>query len=392
MRSLVVVVASFAVVVALASASCRGIPTFLLDLDVDDDGTVTQVDVDRATACIGAAFPLAPIVYDFGGCPVRPPADETGCKSSDVDLDGFVTQGDVDAIAANFGAPVCNGARQLCDRRFDQVAYATTHNAMSARFDPYDFSIVISNQCSGVPTQLADGIRALMLDIHLWDSGDGNADLWLCHADCNAGAQLLVDGLVEIKEFLDNHPAEVISFIIETDADTGPMEDVIRDRFVESGIAAYAHVQEPGAPWPTLAEMIAANERLVVLTDDSTPHERCDADGTPCPWYQYLWSSLAFETPFTFLRPSDFTCADNRGDPGNDLFILNHFITRNTGAPQYAQLVNHDFLLSRRARDCWAYQGRIPNFVTVDFYEIGNVVRITNLLNYLWGQTGGTAP
>jgi len=31
-------------------------------------------------------------------------------------------------------------------------------------------------------------------------------------------------------------------------------------------------------------------------------------------------------------------------------------------APGYAQTVNYDCLLSDRARECWAYQGPIPNF------------------------------
>jgi hypothetical protein len=119
-------------------------------------------------------------------------------------------------------------------------------------------------------------------------------------------------------------------------------------------------VQTPGTPWPSLGQMIAANKRLVVLTDDSTPHTLCDADGNPCPWYHHLWSSLAFETHFS-----------------------------NVGAPHLAQQVNHDFLLSARARQCWDEQGQIPNFPTVDFYEIGNVVRIANLLNFLWRPEGG---
>ena len=29
----------------------------------------------------------------------------------------------------------CNGSELLCDRRYDQVAYATTHNSMSNRTD-----------------------------------------------------------------------------------------------------------------------------------------------------------------------------------------------------------------------------------------------------------------
>jgi len=374
-------------------AACRGIPTFLIDPDLDGDGVVSQADVDLAVSCLGQEFPLPTITYDYGGCPLRPPADTTGCAAADVDRDGVVTQQDVDAVAAHLGERVCNGATELCDRRFDEVAYATTHNAMSARFDPYDYSIVVSNQCSGVPTQLQDGIRALMLDFHLYaPPGTDTPDLYLCHEDCDFGAQLLVDGLGEIRDFLAAHPAEVISLIIETDADTGDMEDAIRDAFDASGLTPYTYVQTPGAPWATLGDMIASNQRLVVLTDDSTPHARCDADGRPCPWYQYLWASLAFETPYTFLRASDFTCHNNRGQPGNDLFILNQFITRNTGAPSYARVANGDFLLDSRARDCWAYQGRIPNFVTVDFYEIGGVLRSVNLLNYLWGQTGGIAP
>jgi hypothetical protein len=386
--------ARFLVAVLFAlGLSCRGIPTFLTDPDVDHDGVVTPADVDVATACVGAAFPIAPITYDQGGCPLRPPPDATGCAAADVDRDGAVTPADVAAISEHLGEAVCNGAVELCDRRFDQVAYATTHNAMSARFDPYDYSILVSNQCSGVPTQLADGIRALMLDIHWYQPPDVETpDLYLCHVYCDFGSQLLVDGLAEIRAFLESHPGEVISFIIETDADTVDMEDRIRDAFVASGLEPYALVQTPGTSWPTLREMIASNHRLVVLTDDSTPNARCDADGHPCPWYEYLWTSLAFETPFTFSQPTNFTCADNRGEPGNDLFILNHFLTNNVGAPSYAQKVNHGFLLSSRARDCWAYQGRIPNFVTVDFYEIGDVLRITNLLNYLWGQTGGVAP
>lgn len=377
-------------VALLGLGPCRGIPTFLIDADLDDDGVVAQADADAAGACVGSELPLAPITYDAGGCPLRPP-DPGACAAADVDRNGRVTPGDAAAIAARIGTPVCNGAAELCDRRFDEVAYATTHNAMSARFAPYSYSILGSNQCSGVPTQLADGIRALMLDIHFWFPPDGEwPDLYLCHADCVYGSQLLIDGLAEIRAFLDTHPAEVIAFIIETSADTNDMEHWIRDAFAASGLLDYVHTQVPGQPWPTLGEMIAANRRLVVLTDDSTPHTRCDADGIPCPWYQYLWSSLAFETHFSYSRPSDFSCADNRGNPGNDLFILNHFLTNNTGAPAYAQQVNHDFLLSARARECWEAQGRIPNFVTVDFYEIGGVVRTANLLNFLW--SGGEAP
>ena len=369
---------------------CRGLPTFLVDADLDDDGVVTSADLAAATACLGTEIGAPQIEFDTGGCPVRVGPPLTGCEAADVDRDGSVTDGDLALVAQRTGAPVCNGSEELCDRPFDQVAYATTHNAMSARFDPYDYSILISNQCSGVPAQLADGIRALMLDIHWYQPPATVApDLYLCHSECGLGSQLLVDGLAEIRAFLDAHPGEVISFIIETNEGTSGREAQIRDAFDASGLLPYAYAQTPGAPWPTLGAMIAANQRLVVLTDDASPNAGCDASGAPCPWYQSLWSSLAFETAFSYSKPADFSCADNRGEPGNDLFILNHFLTNNIGAPNFAQQVNYDPLLSARARECWATQNHVPNFVTVDFYEIGSVLRTANLLNYLWGRTGG---
>jgi len=375
---------------ALGIGPCRGVPTFLVDADLDDDGVVTSTDFAAVTACLGAEIGLPEIQIDPGGCPVRIGPPPTGCEAADVDQSGLVTPIDVALVAERLGQPVCNGSEALCERRFDQVAYATTHNAMSARFEPYGYSPIISNQCSGVPTQLEDGIRALMLDIHWYQPPEADApDLYLCHAECPFGHQLLTEGLTEIRDFLAARPAEVISFIIETNADTIDREAEIRDAFAASGLVDYAHVQTPGALWPTLGEMVAANQRLVVLTDDPSPHTGCDASGTPCPWYHYLWSQLAFETQFSYGRPQDFSCADNRGTPDNDLFILNHFLTNNIGAPVFARQVNFDPLLSSRARDCWEFQNHIPNFVTVDFYEIGRVLRTANLLNYLWGQTGG---
>jgi hypothetical protein len=387
--------AALAVLLALAAIGagpCR-IATFLADADVDDDGFVGAADLNAVSACSGTDVGLPEIEYDAGGCPVRVGPPLTGCEAADVNRDGRVGPGDYTIVNDRVGQLVCNGSAELCGRRFDQVAYATTHNAMAARFDPYGYSIIISNQCSGVPTQLAEGIRALMLDIHWFQPEDAEApDLYLCHSECPFGHQLLVDGLAEIDAYLDAHPAEVIAFIIETNAETSGREAQIRDAFAASGLLDHVHVQTPGAPWPTLGEMVTTDDRLVVLTDDSTPNAGCDADGDPCPWYHYLWSQLAFETHFTYSKPTDFSCADNRGAPGNDLFILNHFLTNNIGAPQFAQQVNHDPLLSSRARECWSFQGRIPNFVTVDFYEIGSVVRTANLLNFLWGQTGGAPP
>ena len=86
------------------------------------------------------------------------------------------------------------------------------------------------------------------------------------------------------------------------------------------------------------------------------------------------------------LRPAsriaDFSCADNRGSPGNDLFILNHFLTGPLGAsPQLAGQVNYNDPFIDRALECQAFQGRIPNFVTVDYYDVGDLFEAVAALN-----------
>jgi hypothetical protein len=52
--------------------------------------------------------------------------------------------------------------------------------------------------------------------------------------------------------------------------------------------------------------------------------------------------------------------------------------------------VNYAQLRARRAREC-EFQTTFRTSWT-DFYEIGSVPRMTNLLNYLWGQNAAQRP
>jgi hypothetical protein len=153
--------------------------------------------------------------------------------------------------------------------------------------------------------------------------------------------------------------------------------------FVSSGLIDHVHEQTPGQPWPTLREMIRAGRRLVVLTDDGA---------ASLPWHHFVWS-FAFETDFDFSLFDDPLevlvarilslegCADNRGTPGADLFILNHFITATAGTPVAAAEINYEPEIGDRADLCGGFHGQIPNFVTVDYYEIGDLLVAVDGLN-----------
>jgi hypothetical protein len=260
----------------------------------------------------------------------------------------------------------CNGYAALCDRAYDAVSYPTTHNAMSNIAEGWKGPL----QSYGLTRQLNEGVRGLMLDTH-YNAGSSttapNDVALLCHGPCVYGWERLSDGLGKIKTFLDSHPDEVVTIIFETyvsPADTKAAFDL-------SGASSLVATHTPGAAWPTLRQMIASNQRLVVMTDSG---------GGTYPWYLPTWSE-AFENPYAATSTATMSCNVNRGNGNNRLFILNNFITNPLGNRQFATAANAmpDFLT--RAQNCQTARSHLPNFVTVDFYEIGGVMSVVKTLN-----------
>ncbi|MEM7247478.1 MAG: hypothetical protein AAF533_19235 [Acidobacteriota bacterium] len=252
----------------------------------------------------------------------------------------------------------CNGSSALCSKRYDEVVHATTHNAMSSEEDGW----ILPNQTVDVPSQLESGVRALMLDIHDWFGSPH-----LCHGTCLGGLQPLDEGLSEIRGFLDANPREVVTLILESYSAIGDVES----EFDAAGLLPLCHEQVLGEPWPTLGAMIESGRRVVILSD---------RDGGARPWHHDVWQH-AWETSFSVERPEDFTCARNRGSSDNALFILNHFLTAPTARRSLAEQVNFDPLFTDRVLACEAESGRLPNFLTVDFHDVGDVLAVADALN-----------
>ncbi len=84
------------------------------------------------------------------------------------------------------------------------------------------------------------------------------------------------------------------------------------------------------------------------------------------------------------MRHRDFNCDFNRGDSINDLFIFNHFITNSvlgTGDETQAAIANSNPYFINRALQCQQEKNKFPNFITVDFYELGNCFDVVDQLN-----------
>jgi len=268
------------------------------------------------------------------------------------------SQACVNPAASTDPVDPCLGHIALCDRAYDDVSYFTSHNAMSSEADGWH----LPNHLVPVLEQLELGVRALMLDVHL----EGEV-VMLCHGLCLAGMRPLEELLTTLRSYLDEHPREVLTLIFESYV---PSEQVALV-FESVGLDSYAHVQGSDPSWPTLGEMIGSGTRLVVFTDD--------AQGGP-PWMHPMWAHLV-ETHFHYESAAELSCDLNRGQPGHPLFILNHFLTNPFAHVSNAETLNGGELLLERARSCWTAHQQRPNFVTVDFVSIGDVMAVVTELN-----------
>lgn len=300
--------------------------------------------------------------------------------------------------------PGCNGSVLLCDRRFDDVVLAATHNSNAAADDGY----TLGYQTVGIVPQLEDGIRGLLIDVYfgleveaetvvtdrapitpeerdemvaeLGESAvlaaeatqertaelGGRRDLFLCHAFCELGATPFVDELERIRRFLEEHPREVIVMIVQ---DEGPLPADVGAAFDESGLTELVYTHELGDPWPTLGEMIDANTRVFVTAENHSGE---------IDWYHDAFTFVQ-DTPFSYESVEDFDCDPNRGTADSPLFLVNHWLS--PVSPTSADRANDADVLRDRIERCRSDRGRLPNMIAVDFHDRGDVIDIVRELN-----------
>ncbi|MYS78700.1 hypothetical protein [Embleya scabrispora] len=306
----------------------------------------------------------------------------------------------VPVAAGKTEARHCLGSIELCDRRYDEVAYLTTHNAMASTADRFIGPL----QDPDIVGQLNAGVRGLQLDTYTWElpeqvqprlsvssfAPDMQAEilhlidlanpprpgLWLCHALCRAGALALAPTLHRIGTWLEKNPGEVVTLILQNDITGEQTEQAFREAGVERLL--YTPSPDPAAKWPKLGEMVREDKRLVVFAEQG---------GGPAPWYRNFYE-YGMETPFAFASPAEMSCVPNRGGTDKRLFLLNHFVTNLGGSRLDAGRVNARQYVLDRARACEAQRGRPVNFVAVDYATIGDAAGAVEVLNATRGGSG----
>lgn len=303
----------------------------------------------------------------------------------------------------------CNGHDELCGRAFNDVAYVSTHNSMSAANEPGWF---IPQQPDSLVSQLDAGVRSLLIDTWYGQRTQGGSvtatapgaraaalaeveaeygpevvasalrlrgavnltpigpiEPYLCHGLCELGSTPLLPALRGVAAWMGAHPREVVSMVLE---DNISPEDTVA-AFRQAGLLRYVHTQEPGAPWPTLQQMIDSNERLVVFSQRQP-------GGPSAPWLMQAFDWIQ-DTSYTNPTVQSLSCDRLRGNADSPLLLINHFLTRFDTRVTDSLAINAESVLLPYVERCELERGMLPNFVSVDFYNLGDVFDVVDSLN-----------
>ncbi|KAJ7099253.1 PLC-like phosphodiesterase [Mycena belliarum] len=281
-------------------------------------------------------------------------------------------------------ATVCNGRAELCGRSYGNVTFGGAHDSFAFSKNPLALARV---QEVDVPTQLGLGMRMLQAQSHIKDGV-----LHFCHTSCALfDGGKVVDYLKTVKKFLDANPNEVLTLILTNPENQSPAK-VWKPAFDEAGISALAFVP-PALPvkqadWPTLGEMIDKGKRVVVFMDAGA--DGADKVDFILPEFQMIW-----EAPFSSTNDK-FPCKIDRIDgPLKDvehMYMINHNLNKNIiplfGAevlvsdPIHAPKTNGVESILADANGCAPLGGaRAPNFVLLDYVNLGDPMAAVNRLN-----------
>ncbi|RNI25359.1 DUF308 domain-containing protein [Flexivirga caeni] len=316
-----------------------------------------------------------------------------------------------DAVAkgTTTAADACNGYVQLCDRRYDEVAFPAAHNAMSAADESGWYA---AEQSTGIIGDLNAGIRVLLVDSYYGqrskkkglvitapasraeaiaaatkDFGPdvvasatrlrnsvtsapvGPVSEYLCHGLCELGATQWEPVMAQVRTWLAAHPREVITFFVEDTVSPADTAKVFR----AAGLLPYVYTPQDGKPWPTLGSMIDSGHRLVVLMERH-------GGGSEFPWLLQGFDWVQ-DTPYTNPTQASLTCRLNRGSKTDDLFMLNYWLANFDSLVTDARTINKFDVLWPYASRCQRERGQIPNFVAVNYASEGDLLKVVDKLN-----------
>jgi hypothetical protein len=276
---------------------------------------------------------------------------------------------------------LCNGHAELCGRKYGNTTFVGAHDSFAYSSNPFALA---RTQEVDVDTQLRMGVRLLQAQAHM-----NGKDLHFCHTTCGLfDGGKVKDYFEKVKNFVDRHPNEVLTIII-ANPQRVPVK-VWQPIFESTGLAemAYIPTQNPmmREDWPTLGELLVSGRRLVVFIDKGA-----DEKTVPylLPQFTMMWEDEYDPTDRQFPCKVDRTSGPL--SPPQQLNLINQNLNidlmpigHGIRLPDRLNTprTNSVYSITAHANHCAPLAGdRNPNFVLVDFVNIGHAVTAAARLN-----------
>ena len=176
----------------------------------------------------------------------------------------------------------------------------------------------------------------------------------------------------DIDEYMNEQPGKVLSLFLDLDLPIDTLEKV----FKEKNLLNYFYRKSSNKDWPKISEMVQSNKRIVLFTMEQIFNQP--------DWLHHVWSH-AVEPYFSLFEAPNFLGEFLKGDPKNDLLIINDFnipSNRLEKNPVYIIDQNTNHYLLNHCLTIWRNTGKAPNFIFLDQYSSRMQTIVNSLLNF----------
>ena len=247
------------------------------------------------------------------------------------------------------------------NKKFNQVCWLTSHNS----FTSSKYNWIYNQQSQSIEDQLEYGVRGLMIDLWWY-----NNEIYMLHGEIKltrlqkwSKPNKFEWLLPIIKKRLDDNPTEIITLILESYLDTtGGTEIMKLLKKYDMNTLLYNPPRQQllRNQWDRIGDMISNNTRLVMISRN-------------------IYDKVIYDSGVVIENKWE---NNDSGDKffrsiGN-IFIFNHF--KKVSFHPY-KIYNSFSNIMRRMINAHKIINKFPNYVSVDFSQIGDAKNVVDFLN-----------